>query len=89
WRMGFDVGTHHDHVARIKRRIVLEQPQHQLTQHLDLASGTVAGMDLDAAVGLPARFRDLIGAERILQSLEMRAATNMLVEVVDIVRGDG
>ena len=50
-RERLDVGAHDDHVARFERRILLEQMQDHVAQHLDLARTAVARMDLDAAVG--------------------------------------
>ena len=49
-RERLDVGAHDDHVARLERRVVLEQVQDRVAQHLDLAGAAVAGVDLDAAV---------------------------------------
>ena len=49
-RERLDVGTHDDHVARLERRVVLEQVQDRVAQYLDLARPAVAGVDLDAAV---------------------------------------
>ena len=49
-REGLDVGAHHDHVARLERRVVGERVQHGVAQHLDLPRAAVAGVDADAAV---------------------------------------
>ncbi len=49
-RVGLDVRTHHEDVARLEGRVVVEQPDEHLTQHVDLARGAVAGMYLQAAV---------------------------------------
>ena len=49
-RERLDVRAHHDHVARLERRILLEQMQDHVAQHLDLARATVTGVDLDASV---------------------------------------
>ena len=50
-REGLDVRAHDDHVARLERRVVGEQVEDRVAQHLDLAGAAVAGVDLDAAVG--------------------------------------
>ena len=50
WRERLDVRAHHDHVARLERRVVGKQVQDRVAQHLDLAGAAVAGVDLDAAV---------------------------------------
>ena len=49
-REGLDVGAHHEDVARLERRVVLEQPDQHLAQHVDLAGRAVAGVHLEAAV---------------------------------------
>ena len=49
-RERLDVRAHHDHVARLERRVVGEQVQDRVAQHLDLARAAVAGVDLHAAV---------------------------------------
>ena len=49
-RERLDVRAHHDHVARLERRVLGEQVQDRVAQHLDLAGAAVAGVDLDAAV---------------------------------------
>ena len=49
-REGLDVRAHHDHVAGLERRVVLEDVQDRVAQHLDLARAAVAGVDLDAAI---------------------------------------
>ena len=50
-RVGLDVGAHHEDVARLEGRVVLEQPDQHLAQHVDLAGRAVAGVHLHAAVG--------------------------------------
>ena len=47
---GLDVGTHHQDVARLEGRVVVEQPDQHLAQHVDLAARPVAGVHLDRAV---------------------------------------
>ncbi len=49
-RERLDVRAHHDHVSRLERRILVEQVQDRVTQHLHLARPAVAAVDLDAAV---------------------------------------
>ena len=49
-RERLDVRAHDDHVARLERRVLGEQVQDRVAQHLDLARAPVAGVDLDAAV---------------------------------------
>ena len=49
-RERLDVRAHHDHVARLERRVLLEQVQDRVAHHLDLARAAVAGVDLHAAV---------------------------------------
>ena len=49
-RVGLDVGAHHQDVARLEGRVVLEQPDQHLAQHVDLAGGAVAGVHLDRPV---------------------------------------
>ena len=49
-RVGLDVGAHHEDVARLQGRVVVEQAEHHLAQHLDLARGPVAGVHLDRPV---------------------------------------
>ena len=45
-----DVGAHHDHVARLERRVLLEQVEDRVADDLDLAGAAVAGVHLEAAV---------------------------------------
>ncbi len=49
--VGLDVGAHHEDVARLEGRVVLEQTDQHLAQHVDLAGRAVAGVHLQAAVG--------------------------------------
>ena len=49
-RERLDVRAHDDHVARLERRVVLEQVQDRVAEDLDLARAPVAGVDLDAAI---------------------------------------
>ena len=55
--VGLDVGDHHEDVARLERRVVLEQPDQHLAQHVDLPGGAVAGVDLHGVVAGPPRGR--------------------------------
>ena len=50
-REGLDVGAHHDDVPRLERRVVGQQPDQDLAQHLDLAVRSVRGVQHHAAVG--------------------------------------
>ena len=61
-RVGLDVGAHHEDVARLERRVVLEQPDQHLAQHVDLSRGAVAGVDLHREVGGRARPRGGLAA---------------------------
>ena len=53
-RERLDVRAHHQDVAGLERRVVLEQPDQHLAQHVDLACGAVAGVHLQAPVVLGA-----------------------------------
>ena len=48
--VGLDVGAHHEDVARLEGRVVLEQPDQHLPEHVDLACGPVARVHLDGPV---------------------------------------
>ena len=66
-RERLDVGAHHDHVARLERRVLGEQVQDGVPEHLDLAGAAVARVDLDAAVdGTGLVRRGLVAAHRLL-----------------------
>ena len=52
WREGLDVRAHHEDVARLERRVVLEQPDQHLAQHVDLAGRAVARVHLQAPVAV-------------------------------------
>ena len=69
-RVGLDVGTHHQHVARLEQRVLGEQVEQRLAQHLDLAGRAVAGVHLDGAVGGSGRGRLGVVAQRRLHSAE-------------------
>ena len=45
-----DVGAHDDDVARLELRVLLQQVQDGVAQHLDLPAAAVAGMHADAVV---------------------------------------
>jgi hypothetical protein len=85
-----DVRAHHQDVAWLERGIVGEQPEDHLTQHLDLTSGAVAGMHLDAAIGgledSTARLGEGIGGEIVLEPPEqgVRALGDGTDRVVDV-----
>ena len=49
-RVGLDVGAHHEDVARLEGRVVLEQAEQHLAQHVDLAGRAVAAVHLHRAV---------------------------------------
>ena len=49
-RERLDVRAHHDHVARLERRVGGEAVEDRLAQHLDLALASVTGVDADARV---------------------------------------
>ncbi len=48
--VGLDVGAHHEDVARLERRVVLEQADQHLAQHVDLPRRAVTGVHLEAPV---------------------------------------
>src|SRR5437016_1167836 len=50
WSHGLDVWTHHDHVARLEREILLQRVEDRVADHLDLPGAAVAGVDLNRAV---------------------------------------
>ena len=50
-RVRLDVRAHHQDVAGLEGRVVLEQADQHLAQHVDLARGPVARVHLEAAVG--------------------------------------
>ncbi|CFS10451.1 hypothetical protein BN1213_03750 [Mycobacterium tuberculosis] len=50
--VGVDVGAHHHDVARLQRRVVLEEAEQHLAQHIDLPRRAVTGMDLHRSVGI-------------------------------------
>ena len=75
-REGLDVRAHHDHVARLERRVLLELVQDRGPQDLDLARAPVAGVDLDAAVERVRRGR-AIGADVGLKALQQRVARRL------------
>ena len=49
--VGVDVRAHDDDVARLQRRVVLEQPGEDVAEYLDLSRDPVGGVDLDRGVG--------------------------------------
>ena len=59
-----DVGAHHDDVPRLQRRVVGEQTEQRVAQHLDLPGAAVAGVDLDGPVGGWRRRAGVVRAER-------------------------
>ena len=48
--IGLDVGAHHQDVARLQRRVVLQQAEQHLAQHVDLTGRAVAAVHLHRAV---------------------------------------
>jgi hypothetical protein len=84
-----DVGAHHQDVARLESGVVGEQAEDHLAQHLDLASGPVAGMHLDAAIGWiegPRGLGKRVGGEVVLEPPEqgVRALWDGPDRVVDV-----
>ena len=76
--VGLDVGAHDQDVARLERRVVGEQAEQHLAQHLDLAGRAVAGVHLDAAVVAGRAEREPgsgggVGGEVGLEPAEQRA----------------
>ena len=72
-RERLDVGAHDEHVARLERRVVGEQADDDLAQHLDLAGAAVAGVHLHAAVAVGERRRvgrDAVVGEVVLEPAE-------------------
>ena len=64
-RVVLDVGAHHEDVARLEGvRVVLEQPEQHLAQHLDLAGRAVAAVHLHRPVGRVERCAALAVAGR-------------------------
>ena len=49
-RVGLDVRAHHQDVARLQRRVVLQQAEQHLAQHVDLTGRAVAAVHLHGAV---------------------------------------
>ncbi len=49
-RVRLDVGGHHDHVARLEPRVVVEHRQDLIAEHLDLAHRAMARVNGDRAV---------------------------------------
>ena len=49
-RIGLDVGAHHHDVARLQRRVVGQQAEQHLAQHVDLPRRAVAAVHLHRAV---------------------------------------
>jgi hypothetical protein len=92
---GLDVRAHHDHVARLEGRVVLEQVQDRVADHLDLACAAVARVDLDAPIrgielgprvgraGKRRAGRRAVGPDVVLdQGQQRRAAARDLMVVV-------
>ena len=68
-----DVGAHHEDVARLEGRVVLEESEQHLAEHLDLTGRPVAAVHLDrpVAVGEGATLRaDRVGAQVALEPAE-------------------
>ena len=51
-RVVLDVGAHHEDVARLEARVVLEQAEQHLAEHLDLTGRPVAAVHLDRPVAV-------------------------------------
>ena len=74
-RVGLDVGAHDEDVARLEGRIVLEQAQQHLAQHVDLAGRAVTAVHLDRPVRhrqRATRRPDRVGAQVGLEPAEQR-----------------
>ena len=82
---GLDVGAHDDDVARLERRVVREEAEHRLAQHLHLPVRAVAGVDGHAGVA-----RDVgedgraVVAQVVLQALQQRRRRVLGRGVVDV-----
>ena len=92
-----DVGAHDDDVAGLEARVLLQQVQDGVAQHLDLPAAAVAGVDADAvvagcqqragvAVASPHSGRCAVGSDIVLDPLQQRrlaplAACRSLVAV--------
>ena len=77
---GLDVGAHHQDVARLQRRVVDEQTQQHLTQHVDLASRAVAAVHLDRPVvvgAYPAVCTHRVGGDVGLQPAQQRVGSTL------------
>ncbi len=71
-RVGLHIRAHDDHVAGFETRIVREQVQQALAQHLHLPRRTVTGVDADRAVGGGGAGRGPVGPEVVLQAAQER-----------------
>ena len=86
-RVGLDVRAHHQDVARLQRRVVGEQAEQHLAQHVDLAGRAVAAVHLDGAVVVvqrPAVRPDGVGGDVGLQPAEQ--SVGMVAAAEDIRR---
>ena len=63
-RERLDVRAHDEHVARLEGRVVGEQADDDLAEHLDLTGAAVAGVHLDAAVVVGQLWRARCGRGR-------------------------
>ena len=82
---GLDVGTHDDDVASLERRVLDQQMEDRVADHLDLPRPPVAGVDLETAivvvqdrprvlfVGKRSTGRPPVGPDVSLQMREKRA----------------
>ncbi len=82
-RVRLDVRAHDDDVARLERRIVLEQVQQPLPQGLHLPGRAVAGVDLDGVVHRPRRRLPVRGDVGLQLSEQRRGARRSRVVHVD------
>ncbi len=81
--VGLDVGAHHQDVARLERRVVGQQPEQHLPQHVDLPGRAVAAVDLygPVVVGQHAAGRtDRVGGQVGLQPAEQGIPAVRLAE---------
>ena len=72
-RVVLDVGAHHEDVARLEARVVLEEPEQHLAEHLDLTRRPVAAVHLDRPVAVgegTALGTDRVGAQVALEPAE-------------------
>ncbi len=75
WCERLDVGTHHNDVAGLERRVIGQEVEDRVAHHLDLPGSAVASVDLEAAVvRVERRVRDRrwVVTHRLLDPLQQR-----------------